>query len=54
MLIQSLRPLVLPIVVGGTHGPAAVGLVSLAVRLVENLSIGRTVISRMAIALIRE
>ncbi len=51
VLIQSLRPLIIPILVGGTQGPAAVGIVSLAIRLLENLSIARTVIARMTIPL---
>ena len=51
-LLQSLRSLIVPIVIGGTLGPAAVGIVSLAVRLVENLSMGRTVIARIAVPLL--
>lgn len=52
VLVQSLRPLMIPILVGGTQGAAAVGVVSLAVRLLENLSIARTVISRMSVPLL--
>jgi O-antigen/teichoic acid export membrane protein len=52
ILIQSLRPLIVPLLVGGTQGAAAVGIVSLAVRLLETLSICRTVISRMSVSLL--
>jgi PST family polysaccharide transporter len=49
VLIQSLRALIVPIVVGGTSGAAAVGIIALATRLIENLSMARTVIARIAV-----
>jgi PST family polysaccharide transporter len=49
VLIQSLRSLIVPIVIGGAQGPAAVGIVALATRLIENLSMARTVIARIAV-----
>ena len=52
ILIQSLRSLIVPIVVGGTQGPAVVGIVALAVRLIETLSMARTVLARIAVPLL--
>ncbi len=54
ILILSLRTLMVPVFLGGTQGPAAVGVVTLAVRLLENLSTCRAVITRMSIPLLAQ
>ncbi|MFO1144187.1 MAG: oligosaccharide flippase family protein [Amaricoccus sp.] len=52
ILVQSLRSLIVPVVVGGTLGPAAVGIVALSTRLIDTLSMARTVIARIAVPLL--